>query len=94
MKTSLMNVYRCCVDEQLCWVHWPSEEEVLGDYVKVYFELERWMEWAVNLGLSLNLGVFLCVLFFFFKSVENGFFFVLSLRRLRTVENTKKWECD
>lgn len=58
MKTSLMNAYCCCSDELSPLTF---SEEVLGDYIKVYCELETWMEWTVNLSLSLN-----CCLFFFF----------------------------
>lgn len=38
MKTSLMNAYCCCLDELRPLTF--SEEEVSGDYIKVYCELE------------------------------------------------------
>lgn len=60
MKTSLMNAYCCCSDELSPLTF--SEEELLGDYIKVYCKLVTWMEWTVNLSLSLNC----CAFFFFF----------------------------
>lgn len=88
MKTSLMNAYCCCLDELSPLTF--SEEEVLGDYRKVFCDLETWMEWTVSLGLSLNC----CVFFFWGGSLKNNFVFVLSVGRQRRVENTKRWECD
>lgn len=48
-----------------------TEEQVLGDYIKVYCELETWMEWTVNLSLSLNPGAFPSFFFFFPKKISS-----------------------